>query len=987
MPPVRWKLFTDAQIMRDTVPMTSDGWRPIIGTHKPHFYDVFLDENENIKSEIFSTLSPTQTYLPTTLAPTPQKKPSRYRGSAKPSNSQGRKKNPHSKHSQLNPYFALPTHGTHGPHIPLSAVTHTRPSQIGQIKKHPPSSKPFMQPSFNGKRNVKPMRIQTSTHSHRDDIFTASATSGAYSIFNQSPNNIKTREVIGLGLPASNHFSINQPHAHIEFTNRFALPPTSESVFQQYNNPVQGFIFPKHPQTNDVNYQFQNQNDEYTRNLVPPPNIYKSKESNQVKETQEKTQLLIGKPSIPENVLVQLPSPYQFSSQKINEPTVTQVQVTKEKLNVFHNNIPPNYSGDYVDYDFHSVRKPTELSNPTYEVTEGKIWQETPPYTPRSRKPTSPPKRRPAEVELNTPPFLPTPYRPEGQAILPTSPTQSEVSTIFTKLSKIQREKEHTTPNPFSFDVKEVSTHYPVFGKPIFDYNPHVPEISNEITTRLVEEEVTTTTRETPRIRPHRRRRPEQRRTTTTTTEEPVEVDSYDSQRSKENEASESVETERPIRRRPIRYRTTTPSSSEISEEIAVKTSRGRNRYRHRTTEASNYEPVRRRVRPTRVEIVTEMPENHKTSEEFYRQSTEATDSEELVSEKNEEVEMELPERHYITEQPKKIRYETIRPFIEVTTTEKAPTTNLIIPENEIDSTSEPPIEEIIISTTPPTTTTTTTLNPHRIRGRPIKFDNSNRPRFSVKEYRQKLSHYSSTASPETSSPRVRIPSRLRRPTTAPSPLYDEENTDPPRAKFVPKEPRHSATTEDGNEAVITEKNVKSVNTRLRPFGRHRTTTPTTTTTPKVSIKPNLFSRRRPPVLTLRSKIYNKYSKNSAETTTEKVTTEENDVKETTLDYNQVEDLTTQSSWRNTKITEYVDDVETTTSADISKIDSYLHSQRVSDLTSSDKNDYNTPGVFKSVSPTSRRIPNHFTIATDDPILPIEAFFPNLKDKVKDKDS
>lgn len=59
--------------------------------------------------------------------------------------------------------------------------------------------------------------------------------------------------------------------------------------------------------------------------------------------------------------------------------------------------------------------------------------------------------------------------------------------------------------------------------------------------------------------------------------------------------------------------------------------------------------------------------------------------------------------------------------------------------------------------------------------------------------------------------------------------------------------------------------------------------------------------------------------------------------------------------------------------------DDYI--QRVSDLTSSFKNEYETPGLFKSVSPNSRRIPNYFTISTDDPILPIEAFFPNIKEK------
>jgi hypothetical protein len=397
------------------------------------------------------------------------------------------------------------------------------------------------------------------------------------------------------------------------------------------------------------------------------------------------------------------------------------------------------------------------------------------------------------------------------------------------------------------------------------------------------------------------------------------------------------------------------------------------------------------------------MPENHKSEEEHYGQSGEVmySESQEAASEKSEAIEespkaetieLELPGRHYPTEPPKKVRYETIRPFIIITTTEKTPTTNLVIPENEVDSSAESSTEEATTTAAP--TTTTTTANPHRIRGRPLKFDNSNRPRFSVKDYRQKLSQYSTTSVPEThrttsESARIRLPSRLRRPSSAPTNNHEEESTEPVRSKFVPKDARHGGTTQEANEAVITEKQVKSVNIRLRPFGRYKSTTAATTTTPKVSIKPNLFNRKRPPMLSLRSKIYNKYNKNSTEAVTERATTtEESEVEETTEEYDREaeEDSITEASWKKSTSTEENLDVDTTTVGDISKVDSNMYSQRVSDLTSSAKNDYNTPGLFKSVAPTSRRIPNYFTISTDDPILPIEAFFPNIKDKMRDKD-
>lgn len=53
------------------------------------------------------------------------------------------------------------------------------------------------------------------------------------------------------------------------------------------------------------------------------------------------------------------------------------------------------------------------------------------------------------------------------------------------------------------------------------------------------------------------------------------------------------------------------------------------------------------------------------------------------------------------------------------------------------------------------------------------------------------------------------------------------------------------------------------------------------------------------------------------------------------------------------------------------------HSQRITDLTVSANED----SSFKSanIGLLSRRIPNYFTISTDDPILPIQAFFPQIK--------
>lgn len=55
------------------------------------------------------------------------------------------------------------------------------------------------------------------------------------------------------------------------------------------------------------------------------------------------------------------------------------------------------------------------------------------------------------------------------------------------------------------------------------------------------------------------------------------------------------------------------------------------------------------------------------------------------------------------------------------------------------------------------------------------------------------------------------------------------------------------------------------------------------------------------------------------------------------------------------------------------------HMQRVVELTLSanrDNTDFKSANI--GTGTLSRRIPNYFTISTDDPILPIQAFFPQI---------
>ncbi|XP_041984750.1 general transcriptional corepressor trfA-like [Aricia agestis] len=242
------------------------------------------------------------------------------------------------------------------------------------------------------------------------------------------------------------------------------------------------------------------------------------------------------------------------------------------------------------------------------------------------------------------------------------------------------------------------------------------------------------------------------------------------------------------------------------------------------------------------------------------------------------------------------------------------------------------------------------------------KFD---RPKFSMKDYRSRLNSTTTTEKPteNTSKPRVSI----RKPPSVDN-YFTEVETTTERKKFMPKEPRHKLNRTDNNESEIHSRqairqnsrpNVEETETappqkisarirngqrRPKPTEESESTSPTT-----------LLLSKRP----LRKKVY------------------DSDVGES------VNDIVTENHDHTSE--------RTRSESAIMKIADKKHhdhaervfeqSKRVSDLTLAASKDYNTPGMFKTVAANSRRIPSYFTIATDDPILPIEAFFPQLNQK------
>ncbi|KAJ8979223.1 hypothetical protein NQ317_019075 [Molorchus minor] len=921
-------------------------------------------------------------------------------------NKQGGKIPPHTKFSSPGPYHTIPS-GVHAPHIPIGSAA-GRPVHLGQLKKRLPNKPQHFGPNL--KR--KPIRGQAIAQSTRDEVFARPPDSAPFPPF-KGP--VKPRDT--QGLLGNAHFSIN-PSSQIDFNNGFILPPATDNFQQFKSQPVN--LVPPPPG------RFQQDKEKLRTTKTTPPfkdNAPPVTESViKLNDFNNKVQQFNLNPvQFQENLVPQLPPPFEqsFAFQKqFNKPKERpDVQVTKEKLKVFHSNTPVYPSNDYVEYDFHAVKKPENSPKlQTYEVTEGK-WVDSPtPFSFTFRGAQQPPvlpqklimlptanpqkfKTLPTaqpepSVELHVPQFLPTPYRPEGA--VPTSPTQGEVSTVFTQIStKMNRYKnEALTTNPLFFDVKEVSTHYPILGHP--GVAPTGSEISNDISTMKMQanEEIKATAMPPTKRQKTRRRRPQPRTpptttipTTTITDAETAVTENYETQKAQAALEEVSTETERPARRqrpKPNRVRINTNNYEEDATEKRV---RGRLRHRQRgpfgaKTDIKN-EPVRKR-RPAAAAVTDESVSHETTESPATEQETqgifeskytqESYQASEEASTTKAARESELPGRHYEhTQIEEESKHETTMVNKEPkqtegtmagSTTEYDATANINPPENEVDySTTVSTLEfnddrtQTTLGTTLPTTSTTgtePTTKSHRIRGRPIRYGSSStRPRFSVKDYRQRLNQYTSTT-PSTTTDIVRTTSegiRLRFPTrklrtrpttsrttTANNNEGEEDHPEPiRRGGFIPKEPRHGTSTTEGPIAnIITEKNVKAVNTRLRPFGRYKSTTDASTTTPKVHIKPNLFSaRRRPAPISLKTKIYGKLNR----TDNHETTTYENEVELTepaTMGTSEDEDATNEE--RNTEITTDTSELTTTDMSD----DDY--SQRVSELTSAFKTQYETPG-------------------------------------------
>lgn len=333
------------------------------------------------------------------------------------------------------------------------------------------------------------------------------------------------------------------------------------------------------------------------------------------------------------------------------------------------------------------------------------------------------------------------------------------------------------------------------------------------------------------------------------------------------------------------------------------------------------------------------------------------------------------------------------------------------------------------------------------------KLDSKNRPRFSVKDYRQRLSTSTTTVKSttvaeqesSTATTRLRYPTRNRllpdlknkasdglsksEEVTNKSDLSNSlerstenslesnqisSSTDGNRKRFSPKDRyngRVKSTTEDTPTSTTSRATTRARTSSRQGFttrGRP-TTSPTTSTSIENSvtrvptIRNSLSPLRRPPQLSLRQRVANQKSTTStasplslldeninsdnaevlfnennsqskADVSIEEESSEdqfitENYKRETAIMKIAKDDHSYRPYTRVTKSNE-IDDGEDMNGSPSEQ------SERVAELTIFGSNHFNS---VNTASGASRRVPVYFTIATEDPILPIEAFFPQVK--------
>ena len=310
-------------------------------------------------------------------------------------------------------------------------------------------------------------------------------------------------------------------------------------------------------------------------------------------------------------------------------------------------------------------------------------------------------------------------------------------------------------------------------------------------------------------------------------------------------------------------------------------------------------------------------------------------------------------------------------------------------------------------STTTTTTTSTTTTTPPTTTSRSrLRFpSNITRPRFSLRDHKERLERLSALTRKTINETRLEDSEATRSRNPPKESIKQEEDIqrskvrqrDPPRGRQRPSTPTSTETTVSTEPSATSERTngFKPANGRYRPgvnkyYGGYRSKTTelasdsetaTSSTTPRTVVRPKpVFSATRKP-FPLRTR---PLRVSTSTTTTEQAPTAEEvavSASEPDVIVTEADKLFTRQETLkptdNRLIPAISEKADTTTTMDVEAVSPSTHppsveqdtmspSQIVADLTSS----ANSGGYF------SNRSNMRITMATEDPILPIEAFFP-----------
>lgn len=678
-----------------------------------------------------------------------------------------------------------------------------------------------------------------------------------------------------------------------------------------------------------------------------------------------------------------------------------------------------------------------------------------------------------------------------------------------------RRRKPSTTsyePTPTEAPIQVPETSAPV--------TLHVEEVPIQTTTRTTPETVTLATVSTQKPRTRRPGSPIRRRRPTTTTSEPVTVPSAEDflKYEKQEEAIHHVDA---TKRKRIK-----PTQSAFEDTVAEKKANIRKRPGHR----NRVNPGE----PFEAEIVTEIvhtPLNtYKNPTESIQPYNEYT-TRFVTNQPNQQFDYTSPKFATVEDTTQTIPLEY---YTESTKArpEEDPNNESYKPQQGLDVATNIPLEDLFIktegnyfdratvlstsasiSTSPSTSPSVTTIastttstvqsstqapplssstsRSHKIR--PIRYGNTTRPRFSIKDYKSRmdyksrLAQISSTEPSATPAPhtkqrgsslksqqsqqqniegarettgRYKYVSRVNYRTSSPNPpvVKDQElvaedtasSTTERTNRFVPKRrpingnvyrSRISGTTSNPNRSqnhyesdsqskpsTARAENVFSSSVRRRPVMKSRLSTQresstvaytdrketeatemaaeetsfyssvTTTGTTKVAANEIPVEKEEPAPTNVPTRSNVDEEMNEAEesetgpsfhpenekpvgpvhTSTDK-SVDESQLKETSITEQHFTTKTEETTIPNDNKS-----TEATTTFEVRSEEEELFakaSQSVADLTSSASALYDKPGMFKAVSPESRVIASHFKIPTDEPTLPIEAFFQELSKK------